>query len=418
MKKSILLLTTLISSTLFAQVKLNPELKSLADHHQYNVLFEKNKTNKADDKYYFDALYYSVLNQPKQSNELLKQFAVKNRASIKNIEYWKLVNENNIKTFDYNQAYKASKYLVDNFKSELGSEEYIEEQNNMRIWKAIKDKPIQKIQSFSTISVPTHKDLMNLTTLEVEANNIKKDFVFDTGAGLNCITETLAKQMNFDIIKSETIKVKSFTGASNEIKIAIAPKLTIGDIAIENTLFLVFPDTAFTFGDGLYQIHGIIGFPVAKELGTITFETEKLTFSKTESNTKEPKNLFFESLRPIVVLNYNGKNLPFNLDTGAQNSMFSKPLYQLFENEIKAKATKTTSTTSGAGGQQKTVELHQLNNQTFKLNNQILTLPKMLIDAENFDVYGEYNYGNIGQDILSQYKKIIISFDHNYLKLE
>ncbi|WP_121967178.1 retropepsin-like aspartic protease [Myroides sp. N17-2] len=418
MKKPILLLTTLISSTLFAQVKLNPELKSLADHHQYNVLFEKNKTNKTDDKYYFDALYYSVLNQPKQSNELLKQFAVKNRASIKNIEYWKLVNENNIKTFDYNQAYKASKYLVDNFKSELGPEEYIEEQNNMRIWKAIKDKPIQKIQSFSTISVPTHKDLMNLTTLEVEANNIKKDFVFDTGAGLNCITETLAKQMNFDIIKSETIKVKSFTGASNEIKIAIAPKLTIGDIVIENTLFLVFPDTAFTFGDGLYQIHGIIGFPVAKELGTITFETEKLTFSKTESNTKEPKNLFFESLRPIVVLNYNGKNLPFNLDTGAQNSMFSKPLYQLFENEIKAKATKTTSTTSGAGGQQKTVELYQLNNQTFKLNNQILTLPKMLIDAENFDVYGEYNYGNIGQDILSQYKKIIISFDHNYLKLE
>lgn len=418
MKKSILLLTTLISSTLFAQVKLNPELKSLADHHQYNVLFEKNKTNKADDKYYFDALYYSVLNQPKQSNELLKQFAVKNRASIKNIEYWKLVNENNIKTFDYNQAYKASKYLVDNFKSELGPEEYIEEQNNMRIWKAIKDKPIQNIQSFSTISVPTHKDLMNLTTLEVEANNIKKDFVFDTGAGLNCITETLAKQMNFDIIKSETIKVKSFTGASNEIKIAIAPKLTIGDIVIENTLFLVFPDTAFTFGDGLYQIQGIIGFPVAKELGTITFETEKLTFSKTESNTKEPKNLFFESLRPIVVLNYNGKNLPFNLDTGAQNSMFSKPLYLLFENEIKAKATKTTSTTSGAGGQQKTVELYQLNNQTFKLNNQILTLPKMLIDAENFDVYGEYNYGNIGQDILSQYKKVIISFNQNYLKLE
>lgn len=418
MKKSILLLTTLLGSTLFAQVKLNPELKSLADNHQYNVLFEKNKTNKADDKYYFDALYYSVLNQPKQSNELLKQFAVKNRASIKNIEYWKLVNENNSKTFNYSQAYKGSQYLVDNFKNELSAEEYLEEQNNMRIWKAIKDKPIQSIQSFSTTSVPTHKDLMGLTTLSVKANNITKDFIFDTGAGLNCITETLAKQMNFDIIKSETIKVKSFTGTSNEIKIAIAPKLTIGDIVIENTLFLVFPDTAFTFADGLYQIQGIIGFPVAKELGTITFETEKLTFSKTELNTKEPKNLFFDSLRPIVLLNYNGKNLPFNLDTGAQNSMFSKPLYLLFENEIKTKATKTTNTTNSAGAQAKTIDLYQLNNQTFKLNKQVLTLPKMLIDSENFDVYGENNYGTIGQDILSQYKKIIISFDHNYLKLE
>lgn len=418
MKKSLLFLSTLVSTSLFAQVKLNPELNTLAQNHQYTLLFEKNKTNKATDKYYFDALYYSCLNQPKQSNDLLKQLAVKDKEFLKNVEYWKLVNENSVKTFDFNQAYKASKYLVDNFKNDLTDTEYEEEQNNLRIWNAIKSRPVQRIHPFTTITLPTEKDFANLTNIDVTANSITKNFVFDTGAGLNCITESLAKQMGFQIIESETIKAKSFTGANNEIKIAIAPKLTLGELIVENTIFLVFPDNAFTFGEGLYVINGIIGFPVAKELGTITFEADKLTLSKNTLNTKEPKNLFFESLRPIVMLEYRGKNLPFNLDTGAQNSMFSKPLFDLFAKDITAKVTKTTNTTSSAGAQQKTVELYQLENQTFKLNKESLNLPKMLIDYENVDVYGPYNYGNIGQDILSQYKKMTISFEHNYLKLE
>ncbi|SEJ19710.1 Aspartyl protease [Myroides marinus] len=418
MKKSLLFLSTLVSTSLVAQVKLNTELNTLAQNHQYTQLFEKNKTNKATDKYYFDALYYSCLNQPKQSNDLLKQLAVKDKEFLKNVEYWKLVNENSVRTFDFNQAYKASKYLVDNFKNELTDTEYEDEQNNLRIWNAIKSKPVQRIQPFTSIILPVQKDFANLTNVDVTANNITTNFVFDTGAGLNCITASLAKQMGFQIIESETIKAKSFTGANNEIKIAIAPKLTLGELIVENTIFLVFPDNAFTFAEGLYIINGIIGFPVAKELGTITFETDKLTFSKNIPSTKEPKNLFFESLRPIVMLEYRGKNLPFNLDTGAQNSMFSKPLFDLFSKDITAKATKTTNTTSSAGAQQKTIELYQLENQTFKLNNQSLNLPKMLIDSENVDVYGAYNYGNIGQDILSQYKKVIISFEHNYLKLE
>ncbi|MDR0228780.1 MAG: retroviral-like aspartic protease family protein [Flavobacteriaceae bacterium] len=418
MKKSFLLLSTLISTSLFAQVKLNPELNALAQNHQYTQLFEKNKTNKATDKYYFDALYYSCLNQPKQSNDLLKQLAIKNKEFTKNIEYWKLVNENSVKTFDFNQAYKASKYLVDNFKNELTETEYEEEQNNLRIWNTIKNKPVQRIQPFTTVTIPSQKDFAILTNIDVTANNITTNFVFDTGAGLNCITETLAKKMGFQIINSETIKAKSFTGASNEIKIAIAPKLTLGNVIVENTVFLVFPDDSFTFAEGLYIINGIIGFPIAKELGTITFEKEQLTFTKSTPNTKEDKNLFFESLRPIVILEYQGKKLPFNLDTGAQNSMFSKPLFDLFAKDITAKATKITNTTSSAGAQQKTMELYQLDNQVFKLNKQSLNLPKMLIDYQNNDVYGPYNYGNIGQDILSQYNKVIISFEHNYLKLE
>ncbi|MDR2224110.1 MAG: retroviral-like aspartic protease family protein [Flavobacteriaceae bacterium] len=418
MKKSLLIISTLFSLTAFTQVKLNPTLNELAKQHQYPQLFEKNKSNKSNDKYYFDALYYSCLNQPKQSNDLLKQLAVKDKEFLKNIEYWKLVNENSVKTFDFNQAYKASKYLVDNFKKDLTETEYEEEQNNLRIWNAIKNKPIQRIQSFTNVSIPAHKDLANLTNIEVIANNVTTNFVFDTGAGLNCITESLAKQMGFQIINGETIKAISFTGASNEVKVGIAPKLTIGNIVIENTIFLIFPDNAFTFGEGLYVINGIIGFPVAKELGTITFETDKLTFSKNTTNITENPNLFFESLRPIVMLEYQKQLLPFNLDTGAQNSMFSKPFFDLFTKDITAKATKVSNTTSSAGAQQKTKELYQLENQTFKLNKQSLTLPKMLIDYQNNDVYGPYNYGNIGQDILSQYKKVIISFEHNYLKLD
>ncbi|MDT9096702.1 hypothetical protein RSW32_25600, partial [Escherichia coli] len=84
-----------------------------------------------------------------------------------------------------------------------------------------------------------------------------------------------------------------------------------------NEPFLVFRDEALSFANGAYKINGIIGFPVAKELGRITITRKSLLIDAHREDNSFAKNFFVEQLRPIVLLGYKGKLLPFNFDTGA-----------------------------------------------------------------------------------------------------
>jgi hypothetical protein len=51
------------------------------------------------------------------------------------------------------------------------------------------------------------------------------------------------------------------------------------------------------------------------------------------------------------------------------------------------------------------------------LGEQEINFPALKIDTENYHVSGNELYGNIGQDLLKQYKEVTISFSGNYLKL-
>lgn len=219
------------------------------------------------------------------------------------------------------------------------------------------------------------------------------------------------------LLPSQPVTVQSFGGQKNTVQIGIAPELYIGSLLLKHVVFLVYPDSAFSFGGGAYTINGIIGFPVASALGTIEIEEGRLTAYKSDSASQPPKNFFVDQLRAIIMLEFQGKKLPFNFDTGGQKSVFSKSFYDLFAPYIHANAHLEKHTTAGAGAQAITKEVYVLNNQQLLLNGMPVTLPAMHIDAADYDIYGPYNYGNIGQDLLQPYKKVILSFDHNYLQL-
>ncbi|WP_278021859.1 retropepsin-like aspartic protease [Flavobacterium ginsengisoli] len=257
-----------------------------------------------------------------------------------------------------------------------------------------------------------------MITTEVKVKDTVSHFVFDTGAGISCITESIAKKMGVKILPDNNISVESFTGQKNKVRIGVASEINLGELKIHNAVFLVYPDKAFTFADGAYVINGIIGFPIIKELGTITFEKDKLTFSKeSESGTNE-KNLFVDELRAIVMLKYKSKILPFNFDSGAKVSLFNKAFYETFKTDLDSIGTLETTKSSSAGAEVVSTEVLVLKDQPISLGNKTIQLPKMEIAPKDYGVYGEVNYGNIGQDVLGQFEKVVISFDGNYLKLE
>lgn len=398
------------------QTKSDSILKQLSKQHQFAKMDSLNSKEKGKDYYFYKGLYANVCNKPKLSNQYLD--SLKNNELINSYEFTKLKDDNYIKLFSYNSAYMASKILTMKFQQRFTKEELQDEINTQQIWKTLRGTRPQSIDKFTKITVATVKDKAGLITTEVKAKDTLSHFVFDTGAGISCITESIAKKMGVKILPDNDISVESFTGQKNKVRIGVASEINLGELKIHNAVFLVYPDKAFTFADGAYVINGIIGFPIVKELGTITIEKDKLTFSKElESGTNE-KNLFVDELRAIVMLKYKSKTLPFNFDSGAKVSLFNKAFYETFKPQLDQDGTLDTIKSSSAGAEVVSTEVVVLKDQPISLGNKTIQLPKMEISPNDYGVYGEVNYGNIGQDVLGQFEKVVISFDGNYLKLE
>ena len=391
-------------------------LKQLSKQHQFAKMDSLNSKEKGKDYHFYKALYANVCNKPKLSNQYLD--SLKNNELTNSYEFAKLKYDNYIKLFNYNSAYMASKVLTMKFQEHFTKDELLDEINAQRIWKTLRNSRLQIIDKFSKIILPTVKDKAGLITTEVKANGTSAHFVFDTGAGISCITESIAKKMGVKILPDNDVSVKSFKGQENKVRIGVAPEINVGELKIHNAVFLVYPDKAFSFADGAYVINGIIGFPIVKELGTITLEKDKLTFSKELESDINERNLFVDELRAIVMLQYKGKTLPFNFDSGAKVSLFNKAFYETFKTELDQIATRETVKASSAGAEVISTDVLVLKDQPLLLGNKTIQLPKMEIDPNDYGVYGEVNFGNIGQDVLGQFEKVIISFDNNYLKLE
>ncbi|WP_428228508.1 aspartyl protease family protein [Flavobacterium sp.] len=418
MKKYIILIFLIVvkTGTAFSQNKTEKRLKTLSEQYQFVKMDSVNNKMKTREYFFYKALFANVCNKPKISNLYLDSLT-QNDINQK-FNYYKLKNDNYLKLFDYKNAFKTSNILTSTFSKNFSTEELNDELNTQRIWQVVKLQKPQTIDTFSELSVATKKDKAGLINTSVLVNNIETDFVFDTGAGISCITESLAKKLGFIILPDNNIEVMSFSGIKNKVLIGIAPVLDIGSIKIQNAVFLIYPDDAFTFANGSYVINGIIGFPIIKELGTITIEENSLTFSKNKSLQNNDKNLFIDELRCVVMLNFKGKTLPFNFDSGAKQSLFNKSFYELFKSYLDTNGIIISEKSAGAGGQEIISELLEIKNQSVKLGKITIDLVKLQVDTADYGVYGKMNYGNIGQDIMGQFKKVTISFDANYLKLE
>lgn len=415
-KFAVFLIFIVFGQLAFGQTNLYNKIKELGEQHQFVKMDSLNNKKKGENYYYYKGLFANVCNNPKLSNAYLD--SIKNNRIIKTYEFAKLKNDNYIKTFNYDLAYTTSRTLTTKYKKYFTEEELNDELNAQKIWQTLKGQPAQKIETFSSIMIPTSKDKAGLLTTSVIANGIKSDFVFDTGAGISCITESLANKMGIILLPDNNVIVKSFTGQECKVLIGIAPEIKLGELTIRNTIFLVYPDSAFTFANGAYVINGIIGFPVAKELGTITIEKGKLSFSKNEKSRDQEKNFFVYQLRAIIMATYKGNTFPYNFDSGAQMSKFNKSFYEAYKAYIDINGKLETTKSSGAGGQEITSQVLVLKDEEILIDKTTIKMKKIKVDPNSFGIYGKVNYGNIGQDVIGQFKKVTLSFDHNYLKLE
>ena len=99
-------------------------------------------------------------------------------------------------------------------------------------------------------------------------------------------------------------------------------------------------------------------------------------------------------------------------------SKFNKSFYEAYKTYLDKNGNLDISKSAGAGGKEIASDVLVLNNEEIFIDKTLIKMKKIKVDRNSFGIYGEVNYGNIGQDVIGQFKKVTLSFDHNYLKLE
>ncbi|MGE5399099.1 MAG: pepsin/retropepsin-like aspartic protease family protein, partial [Ignavibacteriales bacterium] len=358
-------------------------------------------------------------NQLEKSIDYIKKYIDKtgNNSSAEYMtESYDILADNYVKSYQYRKAAESYQIILDRFTSYLDEAKVEDIRNSVKLWKAFSEVPPQSVRLNGDTKIKTEKDKVGLTNIPVEINGNKLGFIFDTGAGISSITKSYANMLHFRIV-DDSIAVNAFTGNVVYASLGIAPAVKIGNAVIENSVFLVFNDSDLSVPSLNYQCRGIIGFPVIESLGEVTLTRTDSLIIPERAGRHLLQNMCLAGLSPIILGEFNGRKLSFNLDTGAKNSVLYQPFFQNFEQSIKENSEMQTRELAGAGGSKK-LTVYRLKNFSINISGRSAGLEQVTVLTEPLDENNRYFYGNLGQDIIGQFNRMTLNFETMSLILE
>lgn len=319
---------------------------------------------------------------------------------------------NHAKLYEYAAAEKTIDRILKEHRKGLDRERVNDFKNTNIIWKALAGQPKQSILIEGDTYLQMNRDKARLLNLTVSNGTDSLGFIFDTGANLSTVTESTAKWLNITIL-AKKIEVMSITGESIYAKIGICPSFTLGNIEVRNSVFIVFPDKQLAFPQIDYQINGIIGFPVLEALKEIQITQKDEFIVPLQQTQNHVQNMAIDFLTPIIRINGDS----YTFDTGADKTMLYPTYFRKHQSEIEGNFDLKDISFGGAGGT--TQEKGYAIPFEHDLFGTPMTLPNVpvLIDHSGPEKRNLF-YGNIGQDLIRQFDKMILNFDTMFIGFE
>ncbi len=202
------------------------------------------------------------------------------------------------------------------------------------------------------------------------------------------------------------------TGNENSLHVALLPDLSLGGATAHNVVLLVLDDSSLTFPNGkgqTYRIDGIIGFPVLRALGRLTFHHDGTLEASTAGKTTSGSTpLQLRLLNPVMEATSEGQSLPFTLDTGASGTTLSVRYYDRFQADKSAwKIAQTKS--FGAGG--------ETASQSFLVPSLALGVGDRTINLHDVPILPAVQhsdidalFGNLGEDLFQSVESFTFDF--------
>jgi hypothetical protein len=317
-----------------------------------------------------------------------------------------------VKTYRYSEAASVSNSLLGKIHGE-GRPALLNARN---IWGSLNDVPPQTVSYTESFTLPCKRNQVNLWEIPVRVNNSpEEEFIFDTGANISTISESYAQKLNLRRLNT-SIEVIGGQGQKIRSGLAIADTLQIGSAVIQNVVFIVMPDDKLYFSQIDFTIKGIIGFPVISALKEIRISKKgTITVSQTPDNTRV-QNLALNQLTPLVqTKTEKNEVLILKFDTGAAQTDLYSNYFKKHEEHITTHGRSDRRKLVSAGGGRH-IPVFVLDRFRLYVGDDVANLKDIAVYTFPSDVSRSGAvYGNMGQDVISQFSEMAISFEHMYL---
>lgn len=385
-------------------------LDSLFEKHQYfrvrDLVHSDTLSLSEKEELFTKARLHSVFNERKESNKYIDQLLSEFSEALSEKERNNLLEtriNNSVFLFDYTAALESTREVL---KSDfLSPESRKSHLNTQIIYENLQKVPAQKVHLEKT-ELAIEKDLAGLSRIPVRLNSLPQMVIFDTGANFSVITDSLAIKAGIEII-GEPFEVEAITGGKVASRIGIADSLQLGNSLLNNVVFLVFPEASLSFPEANYTIDAILGFPVINALEEIMIiKGEKFLIA--ENNIKlQRSNLALDFLTPIIEVFEGPTSLPFTFDTGANSTALYQEYLALRKEKILENGVQDSLRFGGAGGTITTPVYHT--RFEGNIGDRFFQLDSAAVHLEDVRDYPGI-YGNLGQDVLSQFDTLVFDF--------
>lgn len=386
-----------------------PELVRLYERGDYFTLRERLSEPSAGEPAGLTVLRAAVadaFNDPARSDTILEPLLDGSTPVSDSLRFeaLRIRLRNLVRLHRYAEAGEAVKRLLRAPPAWVDSAELADLRNTRRLTDALADVPPQRVAA----RAPTDLPRIGRGHVPVTVGDSIRDYAVDTGANFSVLIRSEAEALGLRI-REAGLDVGTSTDLRIRADLAVADRVALGGIELENVVFLVVPDAMFTFGD--FVIRGLVGFPVVEAAGELRFRPDGTISIPGEVPAREERNLALDELTPLVRVSWEGEELVCGLDTGANRTVFYERFYRRHRSRIDEAGVPDTARVGGAGGVRE-IPVRRLEDVTLAIGGDSVTLPAV-------DVYlrtlrrgpGEDARDcNVGQDMLGSLGGYTLNF--------
>lgn len=356
---------------------------------------------------FFRGAVANAFNRPLDSVRYLEQYIARAGADGEWLsDAYSLLADDLVKTHDYGKAADAYRTILDRFRQTLKSDEAKDYENAAALYGSLRGVPRQRVFLGRDARLNGPSKGVGWS-VPVEAGGRRVTLGLDTGANISLLARSVAERLGVKMLGG-SISIGSITSIKVRPGLGFLPRMKVGGATVHNAVFIVLDDQALTFPDG-FKLEGVIGFPVIEGLGRVAFGGDGTVSVASTSTWRGRPNMCLDGRNILFRGEYEGKELTFTLDTGAERSVLYLPFLQEFGGEVKARYGLRDEKFTGVGGTEE-VPAYIVKDFAVSFSGRGVRLPEVRLLTRALTEDGKYYHGNVGQDLLKRFRTMTLDF--------
>jgi len=328
-----------------------------------------------------------------------------------------LKEDNYFKTFQYARAAQVDNELISHYKKAMDSATYADVRNTALITNGLAGIAPQEAHVPGDVTLPWTKNKVGLMEIPVRHGDSTYLSIFDTRANISSISATYAKKLGIRMLNVSYDEGAGVTGQRFQCSLGVADSLRIGDIFMKNIVFQVMPDEVLYIAPVDLSLNIIIGYPVIAQWREIQIHQNGTMTIPANPRHAGWHNLAMDGLDPVIYAITGSDTLGFKFDTGASTSDLFDNYFRLHKEDIMRKGKASTIHLGGAGGVVENA-VYMIGDFSIKVGSKTAVIKEIAVHKDPIPNHGEKFYGNLGQDLIGQFKEMILNFEDMYIDFQ